>query len=101
MEGRERVKLDGRISPLHASGVKWSKRSLAMEGRERVKLDRRRPAFTSADADALVHRQHKNLPVSDFSLGARAASLENGVDRRLDEFVIHGNLQLHLPQQVD
>ncbi len=89
------------VRPLHASGVEWTKRSLAMEGRERVKLDRCRPTLTSADADALIHREDKDLPVSDFSLGARTASLENGVDRRLDEFVIHGNLQLHLSQEVD
>ena len=89
--------LDGRVPPLHASGVEWTKRSLAMEGRERVKLDRCRPTLSGTDADALIHGENKNLAVSNFSLGARTASLENGVNRRLDEFVIHGNLQLHLP----
>src|SRR5690606_11417806 len=53
------------------------------------------------NAYAILQRQDKDLAVSDLALLPRAAPLDDGIDRRLDEVLIHGDLQLHLAQQVD
>ncbi len=64
-------------------------------------LDRFRPMLAGADADAVFHRQNKNLAVANLARFARAASLDHGVDGRFDEIVVHGDLQLDLPEQID
>src|SRR5207244_1778923 len=60
-----------------------------------------RPAFAGANAEAVLQRQDEDLAIADAPLGSSAARLHDGVDRRLDEILVHGDLQLHLPPQVD
>src|SRR5690348_13870593 len=59
-----------------------------------------RPAFAGADADAVFQGQDEDLAVADAALGAGPARLHDGVDRRLDEVLVDGDLQLHLAEQV-
>src|SRR5262245_60743132 len=57
--------------------------------------------FAGADADAVLERQDEDLAVADLALVAGASGLDDRLDRRLDELVVDGDLQLHLAQQVD
>src|SRR5438874_2254173 len=57
-------------------------------------------ALAGADADAVLQRQDEDLAVADAALGAGAAGLHDGVDRRLDEVLVNRDLQLHLAQQL-
>ena len=52
--------------------------------------------FTGTDANAVVEGQDKDLPVTDFAFFTGPTTLNDGVDRRFDKIVIHGNLELHL-----
>ncbi len=63
--------------------------------------DRLAASFARADPDALVHRQHEDLAIADFTFVARAAPLHDRRNRRLDEVVVDGNLELDLAEQVD
>lgn len=63
-------------------------------------LDRFASAFARADADAVVHREDKNLAVADLPFFAAPAAFNDGADRLLDEIVVDGDLQLHFPQEV-
>src|SRR2546421_6584605 len=60
-----------------------------------------RPALAGADAQAVFERQDEDLAVADAPLRPSAAGHHDGVDRRLDEVLIHRNLKLNLAQQVD
>src|SRR5262245_37144411 len=62
--------------------------------------DRFRSALAGADADHLVERQDEDLSVADLPLLAGPAALQDGVDGRLDELLVDGDLQLHLADQV-
>src|SRR5262249_37421905 len=57
-------------------------------------------ALAGADADAVLQRQNEDFAVADAALGSGAARLHDGVDCRLHEVLVDGNLQLHLAQQV-
>src|SRR5947207_2368594 len=57
--------------------------------------------LAGADANAVVHRQYKHFAVADCPFLAGATPFDNRFDRRLDEVVVHGNLKLHLAQQID
>src|SRR5947209_8057041 len=46
--------------------------------------------FTRADADALFHGENKDFAIADF---AAACASDDGVDRGLDEGVIHADLE--------
>lgn len=67
-----------------------------MEKSTRI-LDRFAAAFSGADADAVVHRQYKDLAVANF---AGMASFENRVDGGFDELFVYRDLQLDFPQQI-
>src|SRR6266545_7121661 len=73
---------------------------IPFSARDRYPSDRFRPAFARADADHLVERQDEDLPVADLPLLAGPAALQDGVDGRLDELLVDGDLQLHLADQV-
>src|SRR5207253_8196107 len=60
-----------------------------------------RPALAGADADAILQGEDEDLAVPDATLRPGAAGLHDGVDGRLDEILVDGDLQLHLAQQVD
>src|SRR4051812_43578374 len=59
------------------------------------------PALAGPDADAILHRQDENLAIADLAVGAAPARLDDRVDGRLDEILVHGDLELDLPEQVD
>jgi hypothetical protein len=63
-------------------------------------LDRFFATLAGADADAVVHRQDKDLAVADLALVAAAAPFDDRVDRGFDEVIVHGDLQLHLAEQI-
>lgn len=63
-------------------------------------LDGFRPAFPGTDANAFVHRQHKDLAVSNFALLTRSAAANDGVDGGLHELLVDGDLKLDLPGQI-
>ena len=44
-----------------------------------------------------LERQYENLAVTDL---ARFSTLYDGLDRRLDKTVVHGDENLHLTEQV-
>lgn len=71
-----------------------------LEAGRRGESDRLAAALTGADPHALVHRQHEDLSVADLAVVARTAAADDGCDRRLDELVVHRDLQLHLPHEV-
>src|SRR3954468_24772178 len=58
------------------------------------------PALAGADADAVLQRQDEDLAVADAALGAGAPGLHDGVDRRLHEVLVDGDLQLDLAEEV-
>lgn len=64
-------------------------------------LYRFRPALAGADADAIFERQDKDFAVADRAVVPRAAPFDDRVDRRLDEIVVDGDLQLDLAEQID
>lgn len=64
-------------------------------------LNRFFATLARADADAVVHRQHKDLAIADLPLVAAAAALDDRVDRGFDEVIVDGDLQLHLAKQID
>src|SRR5579884_1499488 len=64
-------------------------------------LDGLGAALAGADADAVLQRQDEDFAVADAALGAGAPGLHDGVDGRLDEVLVDGDLELHLAQQVD
>src|SRR5947199_2184282 len=78
----------------HFSLVSFSTSKMCM-------LNRLGPALAGADADAVLQRQDEDLAVADAALRPGAAGLHDGVDGRLDEVLVDGDLQLHLAQQVD
>ena len=57
--------------------------------------------FAGANANAILHREDKDLPVADFPGGSGSSPLDDGVDRRLEELLVDGDHQLHLADQVD
>src|SRR5262245_46757752 len=57
-------------------------------------------AFAGADADALFEWQDEDFSVAHFALLAGTGAFDDGLDRGLNELLVHGDLQLHLPQQV-
>ena len=64
-------------------------------------LNRFAAAFAGADADAIVERQDEDFAVADLARRAGAAALDDRVDRRLDEVLVHRDHELHLAQQID
>src|SRR5260370_24605203 len=54
--------------------------------------------FAGADADAFIEGDDEDFPVTDFT---GACALDDGVDGRLDEVIVDGNLQSRLWTQVD
>src|SRR5262249_7395410 len=63
-------------------------------------LDCLRSAFAGADADAVLQRQNEDFAVADAALRSGASCLHDGVDGRLDEVFVDGDLQLHFAQQI-
>ena len=63
--------------------------------------DRLGPALTGADPNAVVQRQYEDLPVSDLAAFSGASALDNGVDCRLNEVLIDGDLKLHFSHQIN
>src|SRR5437667_2825306 len=66
-----------------------------------VGSDRFRTAFPRPNADTIFQRQDENLAVADASLRSGSTGFHDGVDGRLNEILIDGNLQLDLAQQVE
>ena len=64
-------------------------------------LDRFGATFAGTNTDAIVHRQDKDFSIANLTLFAATAAFDDRVDRGLDEFVVHGDLQLDLAEQVD
>ena len=64
-------------------------------------LDRFGATFAGTNTDAIVHRQDKDFSIANLTLFAATAAFNDRVDRGLDEFVVHGDLQLDLAEQVD
>jgi hypothetical protein len=64
-------------------------------------LNRVRTPFAGSDADAIIHWQHKNLPIADLSFIAGASSRHNRLNGRLDKIFVDGDLQLHFAQEID
>lgn len=64
-------------------------------------LNRFAAGFSGANADAVIHRQDKDLSVADLTGLARAAAFDDGVDRWLDELFIDCDLKLKLAQKID
>ena len=71
----------------------------AVRGAHR-QLDRLGTAFTRADPDALVHRKHEDLAVTDLTPFARAAAIDDRGDRGFDKVIVDRDLELHLAEQV-
>lgn len=63
-------------------------------------LDSLTAAFTSTNANAIVHGKHEDFSITDFALITAPTALENGVDGWLNEFLVHPDLQLDLSQQI-
>jgi len=57
--------------------------------------------FAGANADTFFHWHNKDFAVTDFAILPRPAGFENRRNRRFDEFIVDGNLELYLPEQVD
>src|SRR5207244_911712 len=53
-------------------------------------------AFAGTDADTVFERQHEDLAVADLPGVRRARGMDDGLDRRLYEHVVDGDLQLQL-----
>src|SRR5262249_41794975 len=53
------------------------------------------------DADTIIQRQHEDLAVADLARLRRAGRVDDGLDGRLHEGVVDGDLQLHFRQQAD
>jgi hypothetical protein len=66
-----------------------------------LRTDRGRAALASADADGVVERQDEDLAVADLPRIAAARRVNDRLDRRLDERLVDGDLQLDLGQQPD
>src|SRR4051794_30157513 len=62
--------------------------------------DRLGAALAGPDPDAVVHRQDEDLAIADLAVRPAPARLDDRVDRRLDEVLVDGDLQLDLPEQV-
>src|SRR5688500_10848827 len=58
-------------------------------------------AFAGADAHAVVERHDEDLAVADGAGVADAGGMDDGLDGRLHECVIDGDLELELGQQAD
>jgi len=63
-----------------------------------LSADRRPAPFAGTDPDAVDQVQHEDLTVPDLPLAAPGALVDRG-DRRLDEFLVHGDVETDLPQQ--
>ena len=68
---------------------------------KRPHLNRLVTAFSSSDSNAIIHRQDKYFPVANFTFPPRSASRHNRIYSWLNEFFVHCDLQLYLPEQVD
>jgi len=60
--------------------------------------NRLRPSFTRADANTLFKRRDENLSIADFT---RTSALDDGINARLYEFIIHSNLQTNFLEQIN
>ena len=69
-------------------------------GRCPAALNRFWAPFAGPDAHAVVHRQYKDLAVTDFAFFARSTTFQDRVDGGFDKFIIDSDLQLHFPKQV-
>src|SRR5262245_50299093 len=67
---------------------------------ENPKSDRLWPSFSRPDANTVLQRQDENLAVADPAFRTGSASLHDGVDGRLDEVFVDGDLELHLAEQL-
>src|SRR5262249_42049075 len=63
-------------------------------------LDSFRTTFAGANTKAVLEGENKDLAVADAAFGTGAAGFHDGIDGRLNKVFVHGNLQLHLTQQV-
>lgn len=66
-----------------------------------MRSDGIRPTFTRANSNAIVHGQHKDLPVSDLSFVTRFRGKEDCRDCRLHELVVNSDLKLYLTYQMN
>src|SRR5262245_59075200 len=65
-----------------------------------LRPDRLAAAFAGANADAILQRQNEDLAVADRARVAGAGGVDDGLDGRFDEGVVHRDLQLQLGQQT-
>src|SRR5450432_804117 len=80
--------------------MKLSRRTAEDLRRSPGASNRFRAPFARPDADAIFEWQHEDLAVADLACRAAAPALDNGVDRRLDEMIVHRDLQLHFAKQI-
>src|SRR5437867_2240673 len=71
------------------------------ERRQRLRPDGNPAAFPGADADRVFQGQDENLSIADAAGLPRPGRMDDGLDGRLHERVVHGNLELQLRQQAD
>lgn len=57
-----------------------------------------RTSFACPDTNAIVHRQDEDFAIANLTLFARPSGFQDGIDGRLYELVIDGNLKLHLTE---
>ena len=57
--------------------------------------------FAGSNPDTVVHGKHEDFPVANFAIFSTATAFQDRVDRGLDKFFIHADLQLHLAKQAD
>lgn len=63
-------------------------------------LNRVAAALARADANAVIHRQNKNLSIADLAVLASPATFDDRINRWLDKVVVHRDLQLHFAKQI-
>jgi hypothetical protein len=60
-----------------------------------------RTAFTSSDANTIIHRQHEDFAIANFAILIGPRGLDDRGDGGFNKFLIDGNLQLNLPAEID
>src|SRR5690606_14538953 len=65
-----------------------------------IRLNGSRAGLAIADLDRPLHRHDEHLAVADVALDTASRVLFQAGDRLVDEVVVHGDLELHLAEQV-
>jgi len=66
----------------------------------RSSLDRFATTFARANAHAIIHRKHKNLSVTDFTLRACTPPLGDRLDGWFDKSIVHRNFEANLSEKI-